>query len=100
MKNGRAAKPTSLDAERLAYLLECGCGLIPPAVKVAIRHRRKLVEHRTRKRSAWAMLQDAGIKADSVASSVTPKSGDGGAPDGERRPAVLADLARYALEDP
>ncbi len=46
------------------------------------------------------MLQDAGIKADSVASSVTPKSVRAMVEaliDGERRPAVLADLARGSM---
>ncbi|WP_234799596.1 transposase [Mycobacterium tuberculosis] len=46
------------------------------------------------------VLQDAGIKADSVASSVTPKSVRAMVEaliDGERRPAVLADLARGSM---
>jgi len=42
------------------------------------------------------VLQDAGIKIDSVASSITTKSGRAmieALIDGERRPKVLADLA-------
>ncbi len=66
-----------------------------------IRYRRKLVEHRTSKLQRLGnVLQDAGIKADSVASSVTPKSVRAMVEaliDGERRPAVLADLARGSM---
>nr|WP_142284729.1 transposase [Mycobacterium tuberculosis] len=98
-------KTDLLDAEWLVHLLECGLlrgWLIPPAdIKAArdvIRYRRKLVEHRTSKLQRLGnVLQDAGIKADSVASSVTPKSVRAMVEaliDGERRPAVLADLAR------
>ncbi|WP_235632584.1 transposase, partial [Mycobacterium tuberculosis] len=90
------------------HLLECGLlrgWLIPPAdIKAArdvIRYRRKLVEHRTSKLQRLGnVLQDAGIKADSVASSVTPKSVRAMVEaliDGERRPAVLADLARGSM---
>ncbi|WP_230871853.1 IS110 family transposase [Mycobacterium canetti] len=96
-------KTDLLDAEWLVHLLECGLlrgWFIPPAdIKAArdvIRYRRKLVEHRTSKLQRLGnVLQDAGIKADSVASSVTTKSVRamvGALIDGERRPAVLADL--------
>ncbi|HCB80836.1 MAG TPA: hypothetical protein DEQ00_05655, partial [Mycobacterium tuberculosis] len=101
-------KTDLLDAEWLVHLLECGLlrgWLIPPAdIKAArdvIRYRRKLVEHRTSKLQRLGnVLQDAGIKADSVASSVTPKSVRAMVEaliDGERRPAVLADLARGSM---
>src|SRR5271166_329307 len=46
------------------------------------------------------VLQDAGIKIDSVASSITTKSGRAmieALIDGERRPAVLADLAKGTM---
>ncbi|WP_050169082.1 IS110 family transposase, partial [Mycobacterium tuberculosis] len=103
-----ARKTDLLDAEWLVHLLECGLlrgWLIPPAdIKAArdvIRYRRKLVEHRTSKLQRLGnVLQDAGIKADSVASSVTPKSVRAMVEaliDGERRPAVLADLARGSM---
>ena len=63
-----------------------------------IRYRRKLVEHRTSELQRLGnVLQDAGIKADSVASSITTKSVRAMVEaliDGERRPAVLAELAR------
>ena len=75
---------------------------MPPAqIKAArdvIRYRRKLVEHRSSELQRLGNeLQDAGIKADSVASSSTTKSVRAMVEaliDGERRPAVLADLAR------
>jgi transposase len=63
-----------------------------------IRYRRKLVEHRTSELGRLGnVLQDAGIKADSVASSITTSSVRAMVEaliDGERRPTVLADLAR------
>ncbi|WP_230866316.1 IS110 family transposase [Mycobacterium canetti] len=89
-------KTDLLDAEWLVHLLECGLlrgWFIPPAdIKAArdvIRYRRKLVEHRSSKLQRLGnVLQDAGIKADSVASSVTTKSVRamvGALIDGERR---------------
>ncbi|WP_265971136.1 IS110 family transposase [Mycobacterium canetti] len=105
VKNVPGRKTDLLDAEWLVHLLECGLlrgWFIPPAdIKAArdvIRYRRKLVEHRSSKLQRLGnVLQDAGIKADSVASSVTTKSVRAMVEaliDGERRPAVLADLAR------
>ena len=71
-----------LGCEWLADLLECG----------------KLVEHRSSEfQRLGNVLQDAGIKADSVASSITIKSVRAMVKaliDGERRPALLAELAR------
>ena len=63
-----------------------------------IRYRAKLTESRTSELSRLGnVLQDAGIKADSVASSITTKSVRAMVEaliDGERRPTVLAELAR------
>ncbi len=108
VKNVPGRKTDLLDAEWLVHLLECGLlrgWFIPPAdIKAArdvIRYRRKLVEHRSSKLQRLGnVLQDAGIKADSVASSVTTKSVRAMVEaliDGERRPAVLADLARGSM---
>jgi transposase len=108
VKNVPGRKTDLSDAEWLAHLLECGllrASFIPPAqIKAArdvIRYRRKLVEHRTSELQRLGnVLQDAGIKADSVASSVTTKSVRAMVEaliDGERRPTVLADLARGSM---
>ena len=86
-------------------LLECGLlrgSFIPAAdIKAArdvIRYRTKIVQSRTSElQRLGGVLQDAGIKIDSVASSIATKSGRAmieALIDGERRPAVLADLAR------
>jgi transposase len=104
----RRSREDLSDAEWLAQLLECGLlrgSFIPPAdIKAArdvIRYRRKLVEHRTSELQRLGnVLQDAGIKADSVASSVTTKSVRAMVEaliDGERRPTVLADLAKGSM---
>ena len=95
----RAARPAAG-----SDLLECGCGgdVRPPAqIKAArdvIRYRRKLVEHRSSELQRLGnVLQDAGIKADSVASSITIKSVRAMVEaliDGERRPPVSAELAQ------
>ena len=87
------------------HLLECGLlagSFIPPAeIKAArdvIRYRAKVVQSRTSEvQRLGNVLQDAGIKIDSVASSIATKSGLAmieALIDGERRPGVLADLAR------
>ena len=87
------------------HLLECGLlggSFIPPAdIKAArdvIRYRTKVVQSRTSELQRLGnVLQDAGIKIDSVASSITTKSGRAmieALIDGERRPAVLADWPR------
>ena len=94
-----------LGCEWLADLLECGLrrgSFSPPAqIKAArdvIRYRRKLVEHRSSELQRLGnVLQDAGIKADSVASSITIKSVRAMVEaliDGERRPPVSAELAQ------
>jgi len=105
VKNVPGRKTDLADAEWLAHLLECGLlagSFIPPAdIKAArgvIRYRVKVVQSRTAEvQRLGAVLQDAGIKIDSVASSIATKSGRAmieALIDGERRPAVLADLAR------
>lgn len=105
VKNVPGRKTDHSDAEWLVHLLECGLlrgSFIPTAeVKAArdvLRYRTKLVESRTSEiQRLGNVLQDAGIKLDSVASSVATKSGRAmieALIDGERRPHVLADLAK------
>jgi transposase len=105
VKNVPGRKTGLADAGWLAHLLECGllrASFIPPAkVKAArdvVRYRAKVVQSRTSEiQRLGAVLQDAGIKIDSVASSITTKSGRAmieALIDGERRSTVLADLAR------
>jgi transposase len=104
VKNVPGRKTDMADAEWLCQLLECGLlsgSFIPPAeVKAArdvIRYRAKIAQQRVSEISRLAnVLQDAGIKLDSVAWSVSTKSGRlmiEALIDGERRGAVLADLA-------
>jgi len=103
VKNVPGRKTGLADAEWLVQL-ECGLlagSFIPPAdIKAArdvIRYRAKVVQSRTSEvQRLGNVLQDAGIKIDSVASSIVTKSGRSmieSLIDGERRPAVLADLA-------
>ena len=104
VKNVPGRKTDMADAEWLAQLLECGLlagSFIPPAeVKAArdvIRYRAKIAQQRVSEISRLGnVLQDAGIKLDSVAWSVSTKSGRlmiEALTGGERRGAVLADLA-------
>jgi transposase len=104
VKNVPGRKTDMADAEWLVQLLECGLlagSFIPPAdIKAArdvIRYRAKVVQSKTSETQRLGnVLQDAGIKIDSVASSVLTKSGRAmieSLTDGERRPEVLADLA-------
>lgn len=104
VKNVPGRKTDMADAEWLCQLLECGLlagSFIPPAdVKAArdvIRYRAKIAQQRVSEIARLAnVLQDAGIKLDSVASSIATKSGRlmiEALIDGERRGAVLADLA-------
>jgi len=104
VKNVPGRKTDLADAEWLVHLLECGLlrgSFIPPAdIKAArdvIRYRTRVVQSRTSELQRLGnVLQDAGIKIDSVASSIATKSGIAmieALIDGERRPAVLADLA-------
>ena len=104
VKNVPGRKTDLADAEWLVHLLECGLlrgSFIPPAdIKAArdvIRYRAKIVQSRTSELQRLGnMLQDAGLKTGSVASSIATKSGRAmieALIDGERRPRVLADLA-------
>jgi transposase len=104
VKNVPGRKTDFADAEWLVHLLECGLlrgSFIPPAdIKAArdvLRYRTKVVQSRTSEvQRLGNVLQDAGIKIDSVASSIATKSGLAmieALIDGERRGAVLADLA-------
>ncbi len=83
VKNVPGRKTDLADAEWLVHLLECGLlrgSFIPPAeIKAArdvIRYRTKVVQSRTSEvQRLGNVLQDAGIKIDSVASSIATKSG-------------------------
>jgi transposase len=92
-------------AEWLVHLLECGLlagSFIPPAeVKAArdvLRYRTKVAQQRVSEIARLGnVLQDAGIKIDSVASFIATKSGRAmieALIDGERRGLVLAELAK------
>jgi transposase len=105
VRNVPGRKTDFADAEWLVHLLECGLlrgSFIPPAdIKAArdvLRYRTKVVQSRTSELQRLGnVLQDAGIKIDSVASSIATKSGLAmieALIDGERRPRVLADLAK------
>jgi transposase len=104
VKNVPGRKTDLGDAEWLAQLLECGLmtgSFMPPAdIKAArdvIRYRKKIAQQRVSEVSRLGdVLQDAGIKIDSVASSIATKSGIAmieSLIDGERRGTVLAELA-------
>jgi transposase len=108
VKNVPGRKTDSADAAWLAELLEVGLlrsGFIPPAeIKVIqdlVRYRGKLVQQRTSEiQRLCKALEDAGIKLDSVASDVLGKSSRAmieALIDGERRGAVLAELAKGRL---
>jgi transposase len=105
VKNVPGRKTDAKDAEWLAQLTECGLlrgSFIPPkdiaVIRELTRYRKKLIETRTSELQRLAkVLEDGGIKIDSVASSLTTLS----ARDmiealiaGERNPGVLAELAR------
>ena len=105
VKNVPGRKTDAVDAAWLAQLLECGLlagSFIPPenvkALRDVVRYRKKLVEQRSSEiQRLGGVLQDAGIKLDSVASAIDTVSGLDmirALIDGERRGAVLADLAR------
>ena len=102
VKNVPGRKTDMADAEWLVHLLECGLlagSFIPERIKAArdvIRYRKKFTESQTSEvQRLGNVLQDAGIKIDSVASSIVTKSGRSMIESltGERRRAVLADLA-------
>jgi transposase len=97
-------KTDAKDCARLAELFECGLlrgSYIPPAelreVRDLTRYRTKTVQARTSEiQRLGKALESAGIKLGSVASEITGKSATAmieALIDGERRGAVLADLA-------
>jgi transposase len=105
VKNVPGRKSDALDAAWLAELTECGLlrgSFIPPpqiaAIRELTRYRKKLIEQRTSELQRLAkVLEDSGIKIDSVASALTTLSARAmieALIAGERDPAVLADLAR------
>jgi transposase len=105
VRNVPGRKTDLSDAEWLVHLLECGLlrgSFIPPAqIKAArdvIRSRTKLTESRTSELQRLGnVLQDAGIKVDSVAWTITTRSVRAMVEaliDGERRPLLLAELAK------
>jgi transposase len=105
VKNVPGRKTDFSDAEWLVHLLECGLlagSFIPPAeIKAArdvLRYRTKVAQQRVSEIARLGnVLQDAGIKIDSVACSIATKSGRAmieALIDGERRGPVLADLAK------
>jgi transposase len=108
VKNVPGRKTDAKDAEWLAELCEVGLlrgSFIPPAKVAAVReltrYRRKLVEERSREtRRLQSVLEDGGIKLDSVASDVLGVSGRAMIEAlivGERDSAVLAALAKGTL---
>ena len=108
VKNVPGRKTDVKDSQWLAQLCEVGLlrgSFIPPADIAAIRelcrYRRKLIEERTREgQRLRKVLEDGGIKLDSVASDVLGVSARAmikALIDGERDPAVLADLAQRTL---
>src|SRR6516165_11917069 len=101
VKNVPGRKTDFSDAEWLVHLLECGLlrgSFIPPAdvkaVRDVIRYRAKVAQQRVSEIARLGnVLQDAGIKTGSVASSIATKSGRlmiEALIDGERRGDVLA----------
>jgi transposase len=105
VKNVPGRKTDLADADWLVHLLECGLlagSFIPPvdikAVRDVVRYRTKVAQQRVSEIARLGnVLQDAGIKIDSVASSIATKSGRAmieALTDGERRGPVLADLAK------
>lgn len=105
VKNVPGRKTDATDAVWLAQLCEVGLlrgSFIPPAEIAAVReltrYRRKLTEERTREtQRLHKVLEDGGIKLDSVASDSLGVSGRAmitALIDGVRDPVVLANLAR------
>ena len=104
VKNVPGRKTDAKDAEWLAELCEVGLlrgSFIPPAEIAAIReltrYRKKLTEARTSElQRLCKVLEDSGVKLDSVASSITTMSARAmveALVAGERDPRVLAELA-------
>jgi transposase len=107
-KNLPGRKTDVKDAEWLAQLLECGLlrgSFVPPKAVAQLRdltrYRTKLIQERTREtQRLQKLLEDAGIKLDSVVSDVVGKSAREmieALIAGERDPRVLADMARTRM---
>ena len=105
VKNVPGRKSDARDAVWLAELTECGLlrgSFIPPreiaVIRELTRYRKKLIESRASELQRLAkVLEDGGIKIDSVASTLTTCSVRDmieALINGERDPAVLANLAR------
>jgi transposase len=105
VRNVPGRKTDFSDAEWLVHLLECGLlagSFIPPAEIKAprdvIRYRTKVAQQRVSEIARLGnVLQDAGIKTDSVACSIATQSGRAmieALIGGERRGPVLAQLAK------
>jgi transposase len=108
VKNLPGRKTDVSDAAWLAQLLECGLlrgSFVPTPVMARLRdltrYEKKLTEERTREiQRVQRVLEDAGIKLDSVASDVMGKSARAmleALIAGERDPAVLADFAQTRM---
>lgn len=108
VKNVPGRKTDAKDAEWLAELCEVGLlrgSFIPPGeiavIRELTRYRKKLIEERTREILRMSkVLEDGGIKLDSVASKALGVSGRAmieALIAGERDPHVLAELAKGVL---
>ena len=108
VKNVPGRKTDAKDAEWLAQLLECGLlrgSFIPTPVMQRLRdltrYRNKLVEDRAREvQRVQKVLEDAGIKIDSVISDVMGKSSRQmieALIAGERNPVVLAEMSKARM---
>lgn len=108
VKNLPGRKTDMADAIWLCQLLECGLlrgSFIPPKpiaqLRDLTRYRKKLIEERTREtQRVHKLLEDAGIKLDSVVSDVLGKSARAmleALIAGERDVFVLADLAQTRM---
>lgn len=108
VRNVPGRKSDVLDAAWLAELTECGLlrgSFIPPpriaVIRELTRYRKKLIEARSSELQRLAkVLEDSGIKIDSVASGLTTLSAREmieALIAGERDPAALADLARGVM---
>lgn len=104
VKNVPGRKTDVKDSQWLAQLLEVGLlrgSFIPPkdiaAIRDVTRYRKKVVQARTSELQRLSkVLEDAGVKIDSVMSTITTKSARAMVEaliGGERDPRVLADLA-------
>ena len=108
VKNVPGRKTDVADAIWLCQLLECGLlrgSFIPPRpiqqLRDLTRYRKKLIEERTREvQRIQKLLEDAGIKLDSVVTDVLGKSGRQmleALIAGQRDPVVLAEMARTRM---